>query len=324
MKEADPSIDVCATWASIGADTGLGGLSFPELMAREGMEESYDYLVVHPYTNFRRQFWDGTGAGPVVEDAQQLHDWHMLGEGEATDLLTHHASTVEEFGDGDAYVTASEFGALFFGQHNAQEYLSWNTAMSHATYMASQWTRLAALGVPWAEGNTLVSEAPQGLRAVLGGQEQFVFTSDAVVREAMKPMVAGGGEVVRNRVQDNPVIQTDEEPVSSATPTSYEALTTTATVDDDGDLNIMVVNRDSTNDIAAQVVPAGYRHSGTATVSSVIGENADPNRESFESHNSRGHPNEVSIRRSTVDVGAGDFAYTFGKHSVTLIELSPR
>ena len=320
MKAADPSIDVCATWAPITADTGLGGESFPEVMAEAGHGADYDCLIVHPYTNFKRQF------GDTVHDAQQMHDWQMLGEAEATEVLRYHAATVAEHGRPDAYVTSSELGALFFGPHDAREYLSWNTAMSHATYFASQWTRLAELGVPWAEGNTLVSETPGGLRAVLGGEPAFAYTSEAVVRESLRPLVEGGGTVVANRVQENPVVVTDEQPSSPSTPTSYEAFATTATLDADGVLNILVVNRDSTHDILANVVPAGYHHGGTATVSSVLGENDDPNRESFESHNTRDPDHqEVTLRGPVpVEIGGGAFRYTFPKHSVTLIRLSPR
>jgi alpha-N-arabinofuranosidase len=313
MKSVDPSIDVCATWAPITEDTGLGGQTLPDLLAAEGHGTDYDCLVVHPYTNFRRTF------GSTIEYPKQMHDWHMLGEAAATRTLQHYADAVRAHRGDDAYVTTSELGALFFGGHNAAEYRSWNTAMSHATYFASQWTRLANLGVPWAEGNTLVSEAPTGLRAVLGGEPEFVETSEAVVRRALRPLVEGGGHVVRNRVQENPLQQAEATELGS----SYEALATTATVAADGTLTILVVNRDPDDDVTAKVVPAGLPHAGTAEVSRVIGTNDDPNRESFESHNAISHPDEVRLTTSQVDVGQDDFAFTFPKHSVTLIYLAP-
>jgi alpha-N-arabinofuranosidase len=314
MKAADPTIDVCATWAPITAETGLGGETLPELLAAEGHGEDYDCLVVHPYTNFRRDF------GDTVEYPQQMHDWHMLGEAQATETLQHYADAVAEHRGDEAYVTTSELGALFFGANDSRQYRSWNTAMSHATYFASQWTRLAELGVPWAEGNTLVSEARNGLRAVLGGEPEFVETSEAVVRRALRPMVEGGGHVVRNRVQENPSQQTEPTDLGS----SYAALATTATVDADGTLNILVVNRDPGDDVLAKVVPAGYPHAATATVSRVLGSNDDPNRASFESHNAISHPDEVRLTTAQEAVGQSDFAFEFPKHSVTLIRLSPR
>jgi alpha-N-arabinofuranosidase len=308
MKAVDPTVDICATWAPITPETGLGTTSFPEAVAGRG---TFDCLVVHPYTNFRRQF------GDTLTSARQGHDWHMLGEAEATRILATHAEAVRTHGPADAYTTVSEFGALFFGPHNAREYRSWNTAMSHATYFASQWTRLAALGVPWAEGNTLVSEVPRGLRAVLGGEPRFVFTSEAVVREALRPVVEGGGTVVEHAVQGNPQVAAEPTAVGS----SYPALAVLATRDDAGTLHVMVVNRSPDTDITARVVPAEHRTGGPATVTSVIGENTDPNRESFESHNSIDHPGEVTLRTETVDLAQAGFERTFPKHSVTIVSL---
>jgi alpha-N-arabinofuranosidase len=133
-------------------------------------------------------------------------------------------------------------------------------------------------------------------------------------------MLDGGGHVVAHSVKENPVIEAEPTAFGS----QYEALATTAVLGSDGGLVILVVNRHPTSDVTAQVVPAGFRHSGTATVSTVIGENDDPNRESYESHNSINHPDEVQLNRAVQLVGNAAFPMTFPKHSVTLIELGAR
>lgn len=314
MKAADPSIDVCATWAPITEDTGLGGESLPDLLAAAGEADSLDCLVVHPYTNFRRQF------GDAVSTARELHDWHMLGEAEATATLRHHAAETSAATAGRAYTTTTELGALFFGAHDARAYRSWNTAMSHTTYFASQWARLADLGVPWAEGNTLISEAPSGLRAVLGGAPGLVETSEHVLRTALRDVVEGGGTVVGHEVNENPVVTTRPTDAGS----SYDALVVTASRGDDGRLRVVIVNRDPERDLPAQVVPAGFAHTPTVDVTTVQGSNADPGRRSFESHNSLSHPHEVTATRESLEVGPGSFALTFPRHSVTILSLSPR
>ncbi|HEY8456006.1 MAG TPA: hypothetical protein VIL34_10445 [Actinopolymorphaceae bacterium] len=297
MKSADPSIDVCAIW---------GEPSFPKLMADTGHADEYDCLTVHPYTNFSRDF------GNTLESAQQGHDWHMLGEATQTKRVADVIAAVRRYASPGTYVTVSEYGALFFGSHDADVYPSWNTAMSHVTYMASQWTRFANVGMPWAEGNTLISSAPSGLRAVLGGPPVYVFTAEATAREALRPMFDGGGYVVANRVLENPTEATEPTNFGS----SYPALASTATVDRDGRLLIAVVNRDSTDPVTARVVPAGYRHDGTVAVSTVAGEH-------FTSFNSIEHPNDVVIDRAELQVGGGSFAYTFPPASVTLLQLTP-
>lgn len=314
MKAVDPKIDVCATWAPISEDTGLGGESLPDLLSAAGATAALECLVVHPYTNFRREF------GDTVSTARQLHDWHMLGEANATATLRHHAAEVDTATRGQGYTTTSELGALFFGTNDTSAYRSWNTAMSHATYFASQWARLADLGVPWAEANTLISETPTGLRAVLGGSPDLVETSEHVVRTALRGFVEGGGVVIDHQVKENPVVPTEATDGGSA----YDALVVTASRGADGHLRIVVVNRDPERDHAAQVVPAGFPHGPAADLTTVQGANTDPDRESFESHNSLDHPAEVTATSESRRVGPGSFALTFPRHSMTILRLAPR
>ncbi|HEY7176689.1 MAG TPA: hypothetical protein VH442_17390, partial [Micromonosporaceae bacterium] len=257
MKAVDPHIDVCATWAPITPETGLDAPGFPELMAQHGVGDQYDCLIVHPYTNFRVLF------GDTFATARDGHDWFMLGEANAAHILATHVAAVRANAPARTYVTTSEFGALFFGAHDDSTYPSWQTAMSHATYFASQWARLLDLGVPWSEGNTLISETPDGLRGVLGGAPGFAFTAEAVVRQALRPIVEGGGTVVAHRVIANPVIAT--EPTAHGS--SYSALVTTATLDAHGRLSLVVVNRGPEQAVPSEVVTPGYRHTSTATVS---------------------------------------------------------
>lgn len=240
----------------------------------------------------------------------------MLGEAHAAGLVSDLQAEVAEHSTGDPYVAISEFGALWFGgmgDLSGYPTPSWQTGMSHATYMASQWARYSQLGVPWVLGNTLISEEPEGLRAVLGGEPGFVFTSDATVREQLKPVLASGGSVVRAAVRDNPrVTPVEPEPAFG----DYEALVSSAMLGRDGKLRIIVVNRHPDADLAAEVVTDGFRHGPEAAVSTVTG--AD-----FTSYNSLEHPDDVRIVRSTAPVGEAAFRYHFPAHSVTVLELAP-
>jgi len=306
MKAADPSIDVCATWAPISG-AALDGTSFPELMAQHGRSDEYDCVVMHTYTNFRRDFEDQDW-----ETAQEGHDEHMLGEARAAGLVGDLQAEIARY-DSDAYVALSEFGALWFGgQKDVSSYGSWQTAMSHATYMASQWARYSQLGLPWAMGNTLISEEPAGLRAVLGGEPAFVFTADATVREQLKPVLNASGSVVQTAVRENPLVTPVEPEPEFGT---YEALVSSAMVGADGRLRLVVVNRHPDQPVNAQIALDGFLHSGQAAVSTVAGEH-------FTSFNSIEHPDDVRIERSTVSL-AQSFSYRFPAHSVTVLELPP-
>lgn len=314
MKAADPDIDVCATWAPITADTGLGAPGFPELMAAHGVGDQYDCLAVHPYTNFKRMF------GDAFPSAVQGHAWFMIGEQQAANTLAAHVAAVRANAPASTYVTTSEFGALFFGAHDESQYPSWQTAMSHSLYMASQWVRLLDLGVPWAEGNTLISETPDGLRGMLGGAPAFVYTGDAVVRESLRPVVQGGGHVVSHTIIQDPQVLADP----TAYGNSYQSLLMTATVDEHGELHVVVVNRDPEKAVTATVVPAGFPHAATVSVATVAGSNTDPARAGFESFNSIDHPDEVRVQSGSVEAGHGAFRYTFPAHSVTILGIPRR
>ncbi|MGH3655030.1 MAG: hypothetical protein ACRDUA_00070 [Micromonosporaceae bacterium] len=310
MKRVDPSIDVCASWAPITAESGLDGTSFPELMASEGRAGQYDCVVIHPYTNFARDFEDRDW-----ETAREGHDEHMLGEAHAAGLVSDLQAEVAKH-NADGYVAITEFGALWFGgmgDISGYPTPSWQTGMSHATYMASQWARYSQLGVPWALGNTLISEESDGLRAVLGGAPAFVFTSDATVREQLKPVLRAGGSVVSATVRENPQVSPVEpEPEYG----DYDALVGSAMLGEDGQLRLIVVNRHPDQAVEARVVPAGFRHAGEVSVSTVAGDD-------FTSYNSIEHPNDVRIERSVVSAGSTAFGYRFPAHSVTILDLSP-
>ena len=311
MKEADPSIDVCATWAPINKETGLGGASFPRLMREQGLEDQYDCAVIHPYTNFKSVFGDGDW-----ETAREGHDEYFLGEKNATDLMTGLIAEVREHGSGSQYVATSEYGALWFGgMGDIRSYPHWDTAMSHALYMASQWTRFSQLNVPWAMGNTLIGDKPQTLRSVLGGLPDLVLTVDAEMRHQFEPLVRGGGTTVATTVEHNPQIT----PVENDDLTRfgrYDALSATAAVGRDGRLRVAVVNRDATEDVIAEVIPAGYHHAGSARTSTIAGA-------SFLSYNGPNNRDEVTPVTSTLTAVGNAFRYAFPAHSSTVIELDP-
>jgi len=310
MKLADPTIDVCATWAPINKDSGLGVASFAQLMKQSGLADGYDCLVVHPYTNFRNVFGDGDW-----KTAQEGHDEYFLGEKQATDLVANLRADVRANGSGRQYVATSEYGALWFGaQNDISAYPHWDTAMSHALYMASQWVSFSQLDLPWAMGNTLIGDGPNVLRSVLGGLPDLVYTVDAVMREQFQPLVDGGGVTVATTMRNNPQIA--PAAASDARFGTYSALAATAAVGEDGALRIAVVNRDATRAVTAEVVPAGYEHGAQALVSTVAGQE-------FTSYNGPDRPDAVELRRGRLTLDSNAFRYTFPAHSTTVIELRP-
>lgn len=306
MKAVDPDIDVLATWAPINSASGLDKTSLPQLLAEHGHADDYDGITIHPYTNFARDFEiDGFPSEATG------HDLHMLGEANATDLVDRLVRDVRRHAPDRTYVAVSEFGALWFGPHDSTIYPTFNTSMSHVLYMASQWARFADRGLPWVEGNALISEAAGGLRAVLGGEPAFVFTAEAIVREQLQPLVTGGGVVVRSAVRNNVTVNTVSTPLGSC----YDALVTTASVDRRDMINLLVVNRSRDKSVDTQVVvPTGSPHRSTVRAGVVSGAG-------FTDFNSADHPADVQVSSTEAEVSTRSFRWTFPAHSVTLLRL---
>ncbi len=309
MKAADATIDVLACWASIDSGEYTTALSFPRLMAKHGHADEYDGVSIHPYTDFSRDLKISS-----FPDKRAGHDFQMIGELAAGKMVTDLQADVRKYGKDDAYVAVSECGALFFGgKRNTKAYPEYAYAMSHALYMASQWARFTAAGIPWTAGNDLIGERPGVSRTLLGGAPGFIRTPDALVREQLRGFFHGGGHAVETGVRDNVKVSARETVLGS----SYSALMATAAIDDDGALGIVVVNRSPDKDIKARIQPEQFRHAGSVEVSVVSGD-------SYDDFNDARHPHAVGIEKTKAVLRSQEFSWTFTAHSVTLLRCAAR
>ncbi|MET7904354.1 hypothetical protein [Streptomyces sp. NPDC005336] len=310
MKAVDPTIDVLSVWAPIEAGKLVTGkMSFPRLMAEHGHADDYDGMTIHPYTNFSRDLRITS-----FPDKRAGHDYQMLGDAAAASMVTDLMAEVRKYGKKGAYVAVSECGALFFGkQRSTEAYPEYSYAMSHVLYMASQWARFSNAGVPWTASNDLVSHKPGASRTVFGGAPEFARMPEAIMREQLRVVFHGGGKVVDSKVNDNIDVATDKTPLGS----SYEALVTTATIDRDGALNVLVVNRSPDKDIKAHIAPDDFTPAGTVDVSVVAGR-------TYYDFNNAEHPNSVKIEKSQAKVKAKTLDWVFKAHSVTLLRFPAR
>lgn len=308
MKKVDPSIDVIATWASIGSGKIKG--NFPRLMAEHGHGDHYDGMSIHPYTNFSRDLKIKS-----FPDKRAGHDFQMIGEAAAGKMVSELKDQVSKYGRKDAFVAVSECGALYFSQERDPEaFPQYSFAMSHVLYMASQWARFVDLGVRWTASNDLIVERPGGVgRSLFGGRDEFIPSAEAVMREQLSDFFQGGGRAVKSLVHDNTVVKTRETALGS----SYEALLTTATVDKKGRLNVLVVNRSPDQDIEAHVAPGGIKPSGNVDISVVAGE-------SYDAFNDVDDQDAVSIETSQEKTDHGTLTRSFKAHSVTLLRFAAR
>ncbi|MEQ4302113.1 alpha-L-arabinofuranosidase C-terminal domain-containing protein [Plantactinospora sp. B6F1] len=305
MKAVDPKISVCATW---------GAANFPDWFRKLAPAGSrYDCLAMHPYTNFKAQGradWDS----PL-----EAHDWHMLSAWDQSEQMVDVRGAVDAHtGTPHPYVAVSEYGALW-GPDQDNPFPEYAHSMTHALYMATQWISWLEMGIPWALGNDFSSH---GWYTLLGPPNSgFVYSAEAVAREAVKPMFESRGSRIRHSIAvDSMRDPSDTELCDANAPArcreKYHKLWVTATRDPAGAVYLMVVNRSPTagDAVTARVVVNGFTGNGTAEVRQVAP--AD-----FTAHNDAQTPNAVTMARSTVPVDANGFNTTFPPYSITLLKL---
>jgi len=301
-------IDICAAWAppaprGTDLDT-LGRPRFAAAMASRGLTDRYDCVAMHPYTNFGRDF------GDAWDDPAEAHNEHMLGEAWSRTMVNDLVADVRAHSP-DAFVTVSEFGALWFNADPASGAAlpASSSTMTHALFMASQFIHFARQQLGWAEGNTLVAD---GLRGVLGGSGTgFVYSAEAMAREALAPLFATGSRWTATDVEG-------QVRIDAGGGESWPALQVGATSGTDGALRIAVVNRRTDAAQAAEVVPLDVERGATVEVTTVRGD-------SFTSYNDGDGPGDdsVAITTSTIEADTATFIYEFPPASITVLTLRP-
>jgi len=303
-------IDVCAAWAPPAARgtelAALGEPSFPAEMARRGLADRYDCVAMHPYTNFGRDFGD-----PWESPAEGHHE-HMLGETWSRTMVDDLIAEVRA--DSPAgFVTISELGALWFSDdpEDGAGLPAASATMTHALFMASQFIHFARVQVGWVEGNTLVAE-PRSIRGVLGGSRTgFVYSAEAMAREALAPLFAAGSLWTRSDVEGQLRVDAGDQG-------AWPVFQVGATTGPDGALRIVVVNRHMEAAETAEVVPIAFTRGAAIEVTTVAGA-------SFTSYNDGDGPGDdsVAITRSTLEVDSETFTWEFPAASITVFTLRP-
>lgn len=313
MRAVDPDIAVCASWGRpvfAGRFEQLKGTAIPA-------DSRYDCLTTHPYTHFQ------AGGMDDWDSAVEGHDWQMIGAGQSRDEFTEIRSAVRDKAANEPSVAISESGALW-GPHDSP-IPAYTYAMTHALYMATQWIDWLELGVPWVEANDLSSN---GMYTLLGrgDADGLVTSAEGVTREAVRPMLAAGGQVLGTTVGGNPERTSPRGQMCDGKGTpqdlcakSYPLLKVMAVRAQDGTVHVMVVNRspDDADTVQTRIALQGFTGNGRASVRQVAPAH-------FTSANTRTDRTAVSLRTSCRDVGADGFTAAVPAHSVTLFSLPPQ
>ena len=277
MHEVDPDIKVCASW---------GRVEFVQLMGAR----PYDCLTTHSIVPFGNGHWDSAVEG---------HDRHMLALAGKYESVGELQSAMPP----GRPLLITEY-SFIGGDYDA--YPSWPTSMGHAAAVASVWVTWLRLGLRWTQGDDLL----WANRAVLGPPPDYVFSANAVTRQAVHPMYEARGDLVPANVLGNPIRDT-----GLGEDRTYPALAAAATRATNGDVWVLVVNRLPHASLRVQVEVQGAGLSRNLRLREV-------GSASFTDWNEPGSPPAVRLVRDTRTVDPRTFRHVFPAHSVTVLQLS--
>jgi alpha-N-arabinofuranosidase len=308
MKKVDPTIRIYAGYESLNIVRTLGS------------KHPYDGVVVHPYT-----------AQYKVPKADTLEDWHhnlML----SSDRLGHEVREYQELIDktvtperrGKVHVICTEFGALNQNQvmpaGNSEGY--WRF-LNIGLYTGAQLLEFMRIGVPQAHRHATTV-------GVLGPAPQFEMSPTALAYQVFTHHF--GDRLIGIKLENNPVRPTrtaHQEGVGvndklirmdspklppGAQPLGLPRLNAEASRDAAGNVYVLVINQDATEDVSARIDIAGAAAKGDAEIWTLNGP-------SFQAVNTPQNPEAVRIRTESRAV-TGPFRHTFPAHSLTAIRFS--
>lgn len=299
LKAVNPNIKVAAQDGETGFFEAMGS-TYP-----------YDGVAYHPLT-------DGFPKTnlPVDEFTKQL----FLAPGFQKTKLGNMQNEIDSYAGKHVPLIPSAYG---HGQGNIPKDgdKAFHLNLSDGLLNASELIQYQNLGIPLAHRfllndtpfNPDETDAPTARRfnaAIIsnGKDDNFVATPSGLSIEMMSKL--GGMTQITTEVKNNPKI----ELAKSASSPNVDTLSTIAAKDNHGNVELLVVNQSPDSDVTTQIVLDQYTHAKKAKVFTMNGS-------SIYSMNTLDQPNNVTISNSDVNVGKGDFNYTFPAHSITRIEL---
>ena len=303
MKAANPQANVCL---------GAAANDFLDAMGSDG---PYDCAVYHsyvtqnivpggtPWTDFRTRF--------LTKPDDMLY---------YVDRASRKIADLRNTQPGEIPVIVTEYGHMGYGNSYPSDAPHYHRSLDEGLYNAEYLRQLIGLGtIDVAMRHALIdyqfADAPAGSTNVgtpddgmFGGPgPDIIPQAQALVNQLFKPL--HGQTTVLTSVSGSPDIVAPGGD-------SADALTSMSSVDEHGNLTIMVINRSADEDLAAAIDP-GFEHESSALIRTVTGD-------SPVAYNTPEDRDGVALTSTTSSVGSGEFTYVFPKHSVTTIRLEPR
>jgi alpha-N-arabinofuranosidase len=304
MKAVDPTIRVGAAIHS------------EQFLSAMGTRYPYDFVVVHSYGIFE----DIPGGPAELHDLMMRLPKDQLGEMQHTkEAIALHAGAerAEEI-----EIVVTEYGPSPWEKRGIGQmedppphYLR---SLDVALYIGLLMRNWIELEVPIAEKHTLTDfdpvDPPEGFtrehkaeQAIIGPKPCFVPSATSSIFRMFTSMM--GPTHVNSWVTGNPTKQIFEG-------TRLASLVPVSSIDEEGNVYLIVINRDRSTEVEAEVRQRGADAAGPLEIWSLTGP-------SFLSINTEDDPDRVSIERSVVEQPAEGVVYTFPPHSATAFKFTP-
>ncbi|MGG1515487.1 LamG-like jellyroll fold domain-containing protein [Paenibacillus oryzisoli] len=291
MKAVDPSIKVLS---NLHDDATIAALNAAHVQ--------YDGMSIHEYT---------TGGTNI-----SLTDYFAQVMGSAASKANEVKSLQQKLKDNPlsgGIVFPSEFGL----NGNPTGYPNFQISLGEALYTAKMQMSFMQMGLPVATKHALIDKWG-GSNSVGAGNFAMInnnytpgspynFSKDVTAyMYQMLINMSGTTALSAPSITDMPVYGTSNQ----------NAISAVATKNANGDLYLVVMNEDPSNDYTTNVNIANYQTGGTATVWK-LGEGS-----SLDQFNATDQAPSIVNQTSTVSIPGNAFTYTFPAHTLTAIKLT--
>ncbi|MCG8498987.1 MAG: hypothetical protein MJB12_01085 [Firmicutes bacterium] len=265
----------------------------------------YAGVAIHPY-----------GVNNGKANMEEYHDHIMTTAEQRVNPVRNLINKVKSI-DSNMNVIVSEYGIL----GGSSQYRKYCNSTGDALYVAKTLMRYSKLPIPYANKHCTIDTV--GRRDTVGVGEMaliqryadendnlidFVLSPTALVLQMFSKNF--GRHTLKTFVANNPAMNGNP---------SVKKLDVLSSKDETGNMYVMIANTDRLDDVTAVISLEGMTVANTAQVVTL-------ESPAFNSQNTPQSPHTVKLVESSIGglEGKSEIIYTFPKHSVVVIKLSPK
>ncbi|MDQ3255111.1 MAG: hypothetical protein M3R15_14605 [Acidobacteriota bacterium] len=287
MKKVDPSIKVYAGYES------------KRIIHELGATHPYDGIVVHSYAapwNFpKRTFAPNDFSHRLMLGAEER-------AAELVEYQTEMRRTVGGKRAEDMHVVVTEYGALRLTDTQAEPKSNYVRSLEQGLYVGQLLLGFMRMGMPFAHKHSTISDAD----GVIGPAPDFIPTATARVFQTFTHMF--GDRLVAVETEGNPTRATADDH-------KLAKLDMEASTDKEGNVYLIVINRDAVDAVPSTIDVAGRSIQGEAGIWTV-------DAASFSAFNTVENPDAVRLRKESKRASGKPFKHVFPAHSLTAIKFT--